>query len=112
MLLVPPFMLPTMDGREVRGPLSVNVDQTINPWTWFLRFSGVDIGQLNVYLGDSANPALERQILETAGTYGCQIGQIGGALMVVLRRTNLTIWKRMSMTRSLRWSGRSLILIA
>ena len=76
-------------AARTQAPFSGNVDQTINPWTWFLRLTGVEVGQLNVYLGDSSNPGLERQILETVGTYGRQIGQIGDAMAVLLRRTKL-----------------------
>lgn len=86
---MPPFTMPTTDSPEVRYPLSGNVEQTINPWTWFLRMTGVEVGQLNVYLGDSSNPGLERQILETVGTYGRQIGQIGDALAVLIKRAKL-----------------------
>lgn len=86
---MPPFTMPMTGNNEVRAPFSGNVDQTINPWTWFLRMTGVEVGQLNVYLGDTSKPELERQILETVGTYGRQIGQIGDALAVLLKHVKL-----------------------
>jgi hypothetical protein len=71
---------------ELHLPLSGDVTQTINPWTWV--FSPA-IGPVSVYLGDSTNPDLERRILKTVGTYGRQIGQIGDALRVVLEKVDL-----------------------
>lgn len=86
---MPPFTMPATGSTEIRAPFAGDIDQTINPWTWFFRLTGVEVGQLNVYLGDSSNPGLERQILQSVGTYGRQIGQIGDALAVLLRRAKL-----------------------
>ena len=67
-----------------RLPLSGNVDQTINPWTWFFR--GItQFGFININLGQSADPDLEQEILDDVGSYGRQIGQISDALDVLLR---------------------------
>jgi hypothetical protein len=74
---------------EFRLPLSGDVTQTINPWTWAFRAVGVQVEQMNVYMGDSSNPRLEDDILKTVGTYGRQIGQIGDALRVIISRVNL-----------------------
>lgn len=71
---------------ELHLPLSGDVTQTINPWTWV--FSPT-VGQVSVYLGDSTNPELEQRILKTVGTYGRQLGQIGDALRVVLEKVDL-----------------------
>ena len=61
--------------------------QTINPWTWNL--GGAQFGLFNIDLGQSSDPALERQILDDVGSYGRQIGQIGDALGVVLKHVDL-----------------------
>lgn len=65
-------------------PLSGNVQQDINPWTWTTRVGNGQIGLFNINLGHSTNPALERRILENVGSYGRQIGQLGDALEAVL----------------------------
>ena len=44
-------------------PLSGNVTQSINPWTWFFNPVGSQIGLVNIELGQSSNPAVEEQVL-------------------------------------------------
>jgi hypothetical protein len=61
--------------------------QAINPWTW--NFNGAQFGLFNIDLGQSSDPALERKILDDVGSYGRQIGQIGDALGVILKRVDL-----------------------
>jgi hypothetical protein len=73
---------------DFRFPLSGNVDQTINPWTWFFR--GISqFGLININLGSSADPNLEQQILDDVGSYGRQIGQISDALYVLFAHKSL-----------------------
>jgi len=72
-----------------RMPLSGDVTQAINPWSWFLHFVGNQIGLINIDLGKSSDPELERQILEDVGSYGRQIGQLGDALRVLIDHLNL-----------------------
>jgi len=69
---------------EFRLPLSGNVNQTINPWTWMFSSVGSQFGLINVNLGQSSDPELEAQILDQVGTYGKQIGQLGDAIRVLL----------------------------
>jgi hypothetical protein len=66
-------------------PLSGNVDQTINPWTWIFSPTGNRIGLINVDLGLSRSPEVEAEILARVGSYGRQIGRIGEAVEVLLR---------------------------
>lgn len=65
-------------------PLSGDVQQTINPWSWATQVGTGQIGLFNINLGRSSNPALERRILDDVGSYGRQIGQLGDALAAVL----------------------------
>ncbi len=74
---------------HVRLPLSGDVLQTINPWTWFTRFSGSQVGLVNINLGRSADPALEQEILEEVGSYGRQLGRLGDVLGILLRHVEL-----------------------
>src|SRR3982750_683080 len=74
---------------NVRLPLSGDVLQNINPWNWFFRFTGSQVGLVNINLGRSADPQLEEQILEVVGSYGRQLGRIGDVLGILLRHFNL-----------------------
>lgn len=70
-------------------PLSGAVTQTINPWTWLVNAVGGQFGLVNINLGKSSDPELEKQILDDVGTYGRQLGQIGDALGVLLNHVDL-----------------------
>jgi hypothetical protein len=72
-----------------RLPLSGNVSQAINPWTWFQNLFGNQFGFINIDLGKSSDPDLEAQILSDVGSYGRQLGQITDALQVLLRHVPL-----------------------
>ena len=74
---------------KFRLPLSGDVTQAINPWSWFLRFVGNQFGLINIDLGKSSDPELEREILDDVGSYGKQIGQLGDALRVLIDHVNL-----------------------
>ncbi len=74
---------------DFRLPFSGDVNQVINPWTWFFRAVGSQFGLININLGKSADPVLEQRILEDVGTYGRQLGQIGDALRVLLDHLEL-----------------------
>ena len=74
---------------DFRLPLSGDVSQAINPWSWFFRAVGSQIGLININLGKSRDPGLEQRILEDVGSYGRQIGRIGDALRVLLDHADL-----------------------
>ncbi|WP_341704387.1 hypothetical protein [Ferrovibrio sp.] len=74
---------------DLHFPLSGDVSQTINPWTWFFQPKASQFGLVNISLGQSADPGLERRILDEVGSYGRQLGRIGEALAVLLDRTTL-----------------------
>jgi hypothetical protein len=74
---------------EFRLPLSGDVTQTINPWSWFFRTVGNQLGLININLGQSSDPELEERIVNEVGTYGKQLGQIGDALRVLLDHIKL-----------------------
>ncbi|NVM86429.1 hypothetical protein FHT32_000052 [Variovorax sp. SG517] len=73
-------------------PLSGNVRQDINPWTWWTRISNGQLGFININMGKSSDPALEQQILDDVGSYGRQIGQLGDALEAVLSHMKTDTW--------------------
>jgi hypothetical protein len=65
-------------------PLSGNVTQSINPWTWFFNPVGSELGLVNIELGQSSNPAVEEEVLADVASYGKQLGRIEDALLVPL----------------------------
>jgi len=67
-----------------RLPLSGNVTQSINPWTWFFNPVGSQVGLVNIELGQSSNPAIEEEVLSDVASYGKQLGRIEDALIVLL----------------------------
>src|SRR5262245_31316746 len=83
---------PSFKGESMPNfhlPLSGDVNQSINPWTWFFKTVGNQFGLININLGKSSDPELEDRILNEVGTYGRQIGQIGDALEVLLNHVQL-----------------------
>ena len=72
-------------------PLSGDVTQTINPWTWFIKSVGGQFGLININLGKSSDPELEDQILQDVGSYGRQIGQMSDALSVLLKHIDPSV---------------------
>ena len=48
-------------------PLSGNVRQEINPWTWFTKIANGQLGFININMGKSSDPGLEQQILDDVG---------------------------------------------
>jgi hypothetical protein len=67
-----------------RLPLSGNVTQSINPWTWMFNPVGSQVGLVNIEFGQSSNPAVEEEVLTDVGSYGKQLGRIEDALLVLL----------------------------
>jgi hypothetical protein len=65
-------------------PLSGNVTQSINPWTWIFNPMGSQVGLINISLGKSSNPDVEQEVLDDVASYGKQLGRIGDALAVLL----------------------------
>jgi hypothetical protein len=58
-------------------PLSGDITQTINPWTWIC---------FNINLGNAGEPEIERRVLDEVGSYGRQLGRIGDALGALVRK--------------------------
>jgi hypothetical protein len=70
---------------NIRLPLSGDVTQAINPWNWMFSSVGGQFGVVNINLGKSADPQLEKQILEDVGSYGRQLGRLGDVVGVLLK---------------------------
>ena len=68
------------------GPLSGPVSQVFEFWADWFRSVG-QIGLINVNLGAAGDEETERRILDEAGSYGRQLGQVVDALEVLIRRS-------------------------
>jgi hypothetical protein len=68
-------------------PLSGDVAQVINPWSWAFNAPAGQIGLFNIAvdLGQSSAPEVERAVLGVA-SYGKQLGRIGDMLDVLVAR--------------------------
>ena len=75
--------------QVVQLPLSGDVKQAINPWTWTFGSASSQVGLVNINLGRSSNPELEQEVLDEVGSYGKQLGRIGDALAVLIRHVKL-----------------------
>lgn len=62
--------------------------QAINPWTFFQQ--GAQFGLVNIELGMTPRPEIEQAVLDQVGSYGRQLGRIGDALEIILRRGKLS----------------------
>jgi hypothetical protein len=65
-------------------PLSGDVVQSINPITSFFSPTGGQFGLVNITVGQSSAPEVEKDVLSDVGSYGKQIGQIADALLAVI----------------------------
>ena len=61
--------------------------QAINPMTFYQQ--GAQFGFINVDLGQTAEPDVERAILDKVASYGRQLGRIGDALEILLKHVRL-----------------------
>ena len=59
-----------------------NLWQAINPWSF--AFTGDQFGLINISIGETKHPEVEREILDEVGSYGRQLGHIGDALEVLI----------------------------
>ena len=50
--------------------------QAINPWSFYNQ--GAQSGLINVHLGQTPRPDIEQKVLDEVGSYGRQLGRIGG----------------------------------
>jgi hypothetical protein len=64
-------------------PLSGDVPFSVAPWTNFGPL-GNRFSLLNVEVGHSSAPEVERNVLDNVGSYGKQLGRMGDALRVLL----------------------------
>ena len=65
-------------------PLSGDVVQSIYPS--FFSPTGGQFGLVNITVGQSSAPDVEKDVLSDVAGYGKQIGQIADALLVVIER--------------------------
>jgi hypothetical protein len=62
-----------------------NLWQAINPWSFTANAGAMRYGLVNISLGQTRRPDIERKVLDKVGSYGRQLGRIGDALEVLIR---------------------------
>ena len=73
---------------RLTAPFGGAVTQAFDIWSnWFENVG--QLGFINIDLGRTEKPELERQILREVGSYGRQIGRISEALDVLIDQANL-----------------------
>lgn len=75
-------------AMRITAPFGGAVTQAFDIWSnWFEN--GFQVGFVNIDLGQTEKPELERNILNEVGSYGRQIGRISDALEVLLDQADL-----------------------
>ncbi len=77
------------NGSSVQYPLSGAVNQAFDFMNSCFRAVGSQFGLVNITVGNSADPEVEKEILEDVGTYGRQLGRIGDVLQILVDKGNL-----------------------
>ena len=83
------FQNPLSAWQNWSMPLSGDVTQAINPWSWTFGSATSQLGLVNINLGRSGNPQVEQEVLDEVGSYGKQLGCIGDALAVLIKHVKL-----------------------
>jgi hypothetical protein len=84
------FLLnPLSAWQSFQMPLSGDVSQAINPWSWTFGQANSQLGLVNINLGRSGNPEVEQEVLDEVGSYGKQLGCIGEVLAVLIKHVKL-----------------------
>lgn len=74
---------------SVKFPWSGAVNQGFDFMNSWFRAAGSQFGLVNITVGNTADPEVEKEILEDVGTYGRQLGRIGDALRVLLEEAKI-----------------------
>ena len=75
-------------AMRITAPLGGAVTQAFDMWSnWFQNVG--QFGFINIDLGRTEKPELERHILNEVGSYGRQIGRLSEALEVLIDQANL-----------------------
>jgi len=83
------FQNPLSAWQSFSMPLSGDVTQAINPWSWTFGSATSQLGLVNINLGRSGNPEIEQEVLDEVGSYGKQLGCIGDALAVLIKHVKV-----------------------
>jgi hypothetical protein len=76
-----------MSNRAEVMPLSGDVSQIINPWTFWLKSLNQQLGFININNINSGDSEIERTIVEDVASYGRQLGWIMEVLDLIVSRS-------------------------
>ncbi|MEM6386194.1 MAG: hypothetical protein AAF718_08170 [Pseudomonadota bacterium] len=83
-----PYMMSPYSAFLGNAPFGGAVTQAFEFWSdWFDQVG--QIGLINIDIGKTDKPDLEREILNEVGSYGRQIGQIADAVAILLEKAAL-----------------------
>ena len=71
---------------NTKFPLSGDVSQIINPWTFWLKSLNQQLGFININNVKSGDSEIEKKIIEEVASYGRQLGWIIEVLDLVVSR--------------------------
>lgn len=75
-------------ATQYTAPLGGAVTQAFDLWSQWFQNVG-QMGLVNIDIGRTPKPELERRILQEVGSYGRQIGRISEALDVLIDQADL-----------------------
>lgn len=85
MFTQPVSLFPQPTQKRTTAPLGGDVIQAISPWSGWFTSGLAQYGLLNINLGFSSAPDVERDVLDGVASYGKQLGRIGDVLSVLLK---------------------------
>ncbi len=75
-------------AMRIAAPFGGAVSQLFQMWSGWFQNQG-QVGIINIDLGRTDKPELERRILDDVGSYGRQIGRMSEALEVLITQADL-----------------------
>lgn len=84
-------MPPATNTNGIALPLSGDVTQAINPWSWWIN-APASYGFININNMQSSNPQLEQRIVHNVASYGRQLGRVMEVLDALLAHTDCSGW--------------------
>ncbi len=72
--------------NSLRFPWGGDVNQSINPWDFWIKSVSSQLGLINVKNVMSSDSRIEQEIVEDVASYGRQLGQIADVLNVLIKQ--------------------------
>jgi len=86
------FWFPWLAGLSMIRMAPEFLQQDINPWRFFLEGASSQFGLINVNLGKTEKPEMEKEIVSEVASYGRQLGKLMDAVEMLLKRADDSAW--------------------